>query len=81
MPKIDLLLDNIAQVVESDKSNQTILTKLDLRFAYSQTPLNKTTREQCNFSLLGGNSAGNYQFQTGFYGLTDMQAEFQKAVD
>ena len=24
---------------------------------------------------------GTYRFQTGFYGLTDMPAEFQKATD
>ena len=79
MPNIDLLLDNIAQVVKPDKTNQTLFTTLDLRYAYSQLPLDK--REQWNFSLLGGNATGTYQFQTGFYGLTDMPAEFQKAVD
>ena len=81
MPNIDLLLDNIAQVVKSDKSNKTLITTLDLRYAYSQIPLDKTTQEQCNFSLIGGNATGTYQFQTGFYGLTDMSVEFQKAVD
>ena len=81
IPNIDLLLDNIAQVVKSDKSNQTLFTLLYLRYAYSQIPLDKSTREQCNFSLIGGNATGTYQFQTVFYGLTDMAAEFQKAVD
>ena len=81
IPNIDLLLDNIAQVVKSDKSNQTLFTTLDSRYAYSQIPLDKTTREQCNFSLIGGSATGTYQFQTRFYGLTDMPAEFQKAVD
>ena len=81
MPNIDLLLDNIAQVVKSDKSNQTLFTTLDLRYAYSQIPLDKTTREQCNFSLIGGNATGTYKFQTRFYGITDIPAEFQKVVD
>ena len=81
MPNIDLLLDNIAQVVKSDKTKPTLFSKLDLRYAYSQIPLDRKTREQCNFSLVGGNATGTYQFQTGFYGLTDMPAEFQKAVD
>ena len=81
MPNIDLLLDNIAQVVKSDKSNQTLFSTLDLRYAHLQIPLDKATREQCNFSLIGSNATGTYQFQTGFYGLTDMPAEFQKAVD
>ena len=81
MPNIDLLLDNIAQGVKSDKSNQTVFTTLDLRYAYSQIPLDKTIREQFNFSLIGGNATGTYHFQTRFYGPTDMPAEFQKAVD
>ena len=80
-PKIDLLLDNIAQVVKSNENQQTLISTLDLRNAYSQIPLDKSTREQCNFSLIGGNATRNYQFQTGFYGLPDMLAEFQKAID
>ena len=81
MPNIELLLDNIAQVIKSDKSQQTLFSTLDLRYAYSQIPLDKMTKEQCNFSLIGGHATGTYQFQTGFYGLTDMPAEFQKAID
>ena len=81
MPNIDLLLDTIAQVVKSDKTKQTLFSNFDLRYAYFQIPLDQKTREQCNFSLIGGNATGTYQFQTGFYGLTDVPAEFQKAVD
>ena len=61
MPNIALLLDNIAQMVKSDKSNQTLFSTLDLRYAYSQNPSDKITRKQC--------------------GLTDMPAQFQKAID
>ena len=64
MPNIEVLLDNTAQVVKSDKSKQTLFSTLDLRYAYSQIPLNKTTREQCNSSLIGSNATGTYQFQT-----------------
>ena len=81
MPNIDPLLGNIAQVVKSDKSNKTFFSNLDLRYAYSQIPLDEATRELCNFSLIGGNATGTYQFQTGFYGCTDMTTEFQKAAD
>ena len=75
------MLDNIAQVVKSDKTKQTLFSKLDLRYAYSQTPLDKSTRDQCNSSLIGGNATVTYQFQTGFYGLKDMPAKFRKAID
>ena len=81
MPNIELLLDNIAQVVRSNNKQQTLFSTLGLRYAYSQIPPDKPTREQCNFSLIGGNATGTYQFQTGFYGQTDMPAEFQKAID
>ena len=81
MPNNDLLLDNIAQVVKSEKSKQTLFSTLDLRYAYSQIPLDKTTREKYNFSLIGVNAMRTYQFQTGFHGLTNMPAEFQKAID
>ena len=81
MPNIDLLLDNIAQVVKSNNSQQTLFSTLDFRYAYSQIPLDKSTREQCNFSSIGGNATGTYQFQTGFYGLTNMPAEFQKSIN
>ena len=81
MPNIDLLLDNIVQVIKSNNNQQTLFSTLDLRYAYSQIPLNKPIREPCNFSLIGGNATRTYPFQTGFYGLTDMPSEFQKAID
>ena len=81
MPNIDLVLDNIAEVVKSNNKQQTLFSTLDLRYAYSQIPLDKPTREQGNFCLIGGNATVTYQLQTGFYGLTDMPAEFQKAID
>ena len=80
MPNLDLLLD-IAQVVESDKSNQTLFSTLDLRYANSQIFLDKTTREQRNFSLTGGNATGLYQMQTGFCGLMYIPAEYLRAID
>ena len=81
MPNIDLLLDKIAQTIKFDTKEQILFSSLDLRYAYSQIPLDKKRREQCNFSLFGGNATGTYQFQTGVYILTDMLAEFQKAID
>ena len=81
MPNIDFLLDNNAQTIKSDTKEQTLFSSVYLRYAYSQIRLDKKTREQCNFSHKGGNATGTYQFQTGFYGLTAMPAEFQKAID
>ena len=78
---IDLLIDNKAQVIKSNNNQQTLFSTLGLRYAYSQIPLDKPTREQCNFSLIGGNATGTYHFQTGYYSLMVMPAKFQKAID
>ena len=39
------------------------------------------TAKRCNFKIIGGQTTGTYLFLTGFYGLADMPAEFQKAMD
>ena len=39
------------------------------------------TARHCNFNLVSGDMTGTYRFKTGFYCQTDMQAEFQKAVN
>ena len=54
---------------------------LDLKYAYSQLKLAADTARQCNFNIVGGKATGTYRFLTGFYGLADMPAEFQKAMD
>ena len=59
-PNFDLVLDIIAQVVKSNNKQQTLFSTLDLRYAYSQIPLDKSTREQCNFRLIGGNATVTY---------------------
>ena len=83
MPNIDVLLDNVAQSAQegTGKPGTTYFSTIDLRYAYSQLKLDEKTKTQCNFSIIGGQATGTYQFQTGFYGLTDMPAEFQKAID
>ena len=50
-----ILLDKIAQTIKYDTKEQTVFSSLDLRYAYSHITSDKKTREQCNFSLIGGN--------------------------
>ena len=80
---LDVLLDNIAQSAQegTNKPVTTYFSTIDLRYAISQLPLDETTRTLCNFSIIRDRAAGTYQFQTGFYGLTDMSTKFQKAID
>ena len=43
--------------------------------------MNANTAKQCNFNIVGGQATGICRFLTGFYGLGDMPAELQKAMD
>ena len=57
---------------------QFYFSKIDLKYAYSQIPLDNNIQKHNNFSILGGKATGTYRFINGFYGLTDMPAKFQK---
>ena len=56
-------------------------SKKDLKYAYSQIPLDESIAKHCNFSILRGRATGTYKIFSGFYGLTDMPATFQKTTD
>ena len=82
MPNIDMLIDTISQhLTNTQNGQQAYFTTLDLKYAYSQSKLHHDTAKHCNFNIICGESTGTYRFKTGFYGLTDMLAEFQKAMD
>ena len=81
MPNVDELIDGVSQIVTENKSGTLYFTVLDLKYAYSQLKLAADTAKQCNFNIVGGKATGTYIFLTGFYGLADMSAELQKAMD
>ena len=82
MPNIDTLIESISQQISATASqNATNLSTIDLKYAYSQLNLDANTANHCNFNIISGDMTGTYRFQLGFYGLTDMPAEFQKAMD
>ena len=81
MPKVDEIINGVSQIFTENKSGTLYFTVLDLKYAYSQLKLAADTAKQCNFNIVGGNATGTYRFLTGFYGLADMPAEFQKAMD
>ena len=74
-----MLLDTISQHLKNGQ--QAYCSTLDLKYAYSQLQLHKDTAKHCNFNITCGESTGTYIFKPGFYGLTDMPAEIQKAMD
>ena len=81
MPNIDSLIQTISQTLSTAPQETAYFTTLDLQYAYSQLKLHSDTARHCNFNIVSGDMTGIYRFKTGFYGLTDMPAEFQKAID
>ena len=83
MHSIDHLMDSVAVFI-SERKNKTahyFFSKIDLKYAYSQIPLDENIKKHFNFNILGGKATGTYRFINGFYGLTDMLATFQKPID
>ena len=81
MPNIDSLTPTFSQTLFTAPHETAYFTTLDLQYAYSQLNLHSDTAHHCNFNLVSGDMTGTYRFKTGFYGLTDMLAEFQKAIE
>ena len=83
MPNIETLIDSVGEKLTdpADSHMEPWFSSTDLKYAYSQLPLDKETSNHCNFNMVGGDATGTYRLLTGFYGLTDMPAEFQKAID
>ena len=83
MQSIDHLMDSVAVFISErkNKPGQYLFSKIDLKYAYSQIPLEENIKKHCNFNIIGGKATGTYRFINGFYGLTDMPATFQKTID
>ena len=82
MPNIDNLIDTIQQNLNTTASQETAyFSTFELKYAYSQLNLDPETARHCNFNMISGEGTGTYRFITGFYGLTDMPAAFQKVID
>ena len=82
MPNIDTLIEPIFQQISAPAwQNATYFFTIDMKYAYSQLNLDTNTSNHCNFNIISGDMTDTYGFQIGYYGLTDMPAEFQKAMD
>ena len=84
IPKFETLMDSISQIITNYKTEQAdtiYFSTRDLKYAYSQLNLHPETAKHCNFNIVSGDMTGTYCFKTGFDGLTDMPAEFQKAME
>ena len=84
MPNIETLIDSISQRItdyKTEPADKIYFPTIDLIFAYSQLILHPDTAKHCSFNILSGDTTGTYRFKTCFYGLTEMPAEIQKAMD
>ena len=83
MPNFETLMDSISQKTTDYKTKpaeKIYFSTIDIKYAYSQLNLHPETAKHCNFIIVSGDMTGTYRFKTGFYGLTDMPAEFEKAM-
>ena len=83
MQRTDHLVDAVALYITQIKNSPGTFwfSRIDLKYAYSQIPLDNSIAKHCNFSILGGRATGTYRFINGFYGLTNMPNTFQKTID
>ena len=84
MPNIETLIDSISQIIpdyKKEPADNIFLFTIDFNYAYSQLNLQLDTAKHCNFNIVSSDMTGIYRFKTGFYGLSDLPAEFQKAMD
>ena len=83
MQSIDNFMDLVAKYISDNKNSpgKFLFSKIDLKYAYSQIPLNPKIRKHCKLNVIGGKSTGTYQFVNGFYGFSNMSTTFQKTLD
>ena len=83
MLNIDTLIESISQQISAPESqNTTHFSTFDLKYVHSRLNLGSNTSNHCVFNIISGDMTGITDFKLdSFYGLTDMPAEFQKAMD
>ena len=81
MPNMEELLNQISVEITKDRTNELMMSKIDLDYAYGQMKLSKETSRQCVFAITGGKFSGYYRFKKGFYGLADIPTIFQEKID
>ena len=78
-------MDIISQIIthyKTEQADKKYFSTIDLMYAYRQLNLHPESAKHCNFNIVTGDMTLMYRFKTGFYGrLTEMPAEFQKAMD
>ena len=81
IPKLLELLDSAAQIITSKSEGTLWFTSLDLKYAFSQLPLDEFAKKNSNFSIVSGNLLKHTDLKPNFFYLTGMPKEFQKTMN
>ena len=81
IPNIDFLFQTISQTLTNAPNDTAYFKTIELQYLYSQLNSQPDFVQHFNFSLFSGNMAGTNRFKTVFYGLPNMPAEIQKAMN
>ena len=63
MPNLDNLMEQVAEIINSDNQGEIMFTSLDMLDANGQTELHPETARHCNFQIFGGTSYRNLRIQ------------------
>ena len=81
IPSTEMLIDSISQHLKNTQNGQQAnFSTKDLKYAFSQLQLHKDIAKHCNYNIICGESTVTYGLKTGFYGPSDMPADFQTAM-
>ena len=81
MTNIEMLVDSISQHLTNTQNGQpAYMSTIGLKYAYRQLKIQKDTAKHNIFNITCGEFTRIFEFKTGFYGLTHLPVEFQKAM-
>ena len=56
----DNLLEQVAEIFNSNEEVTEVFTSLDMLYVYGRTELHPDTAKNCNFQIIGGNATGTW---------------------
>ena len=68
-PNMEELSNQISVEITRDRTVQTLISQIDLDYAYGQMKLSEERSRQCVFALTGRNFSGYHRFKKGFTDL------------
>ena len=81
MPRVESLIESISLIAQQHNPFPVWYSRLDLNYAFGQLSPHPSTSKHCNFGVIGGNYAGTWKIDRGFYGLCDTPLIFQQLID